>query len=168
MQPGQIYYIIYERTLIYSSRAQVTKDDQYMVSGTKEEKAGAVRAVGVVLIAIDPQGVEEARAGMPNAAYMALVVETFQALADPTRARILYALREHRLCVRDLAIIVGVSQSALSHQLALLRDRRLVKGEREGTTIYYALDDHHVGTLFREAEYHADHVLQGLPDHPQP
>ncbi len=134
-----------------------------MVSGTKQ---GKTRAIGADLIAIDPQSVAQARDGMPDEAAMALVVETFRALADPTRAHILYALRERRLCVRDLAIIVGVSQSALSHQLALLRDRRLVKGEREGTTIYYALDDHHVGTLFREAEYHADHVLQGLPDHP--
>jgi DNA-binding transcriptional ArsR family regulator len=72
------------------------------------------------------------------------------------------------LCVRDLAILVGVSESAVSHQLRLLRDRRLVKPRREGNVIYYATDDQHVAALFREAEYHADHVRQSIPDHPYP
>lgn len=65
-------------------------------------------------------------------------------------------------------MLTGVSESAVSHLLRFLRDRRLVKSRRDGTTIYYALDDHHVGALFREAAYHADHVRQGLPDHPYP
>ena len=99
---------------------------------------------------------------------LTLVVEVFKALADPTRARILYALTEQSLCVRDLAILSGVSESAVSHQLRVLRDKRLVKARREGTVIYYSLDDHHVGALFREAAFHADHVRQGLPDHQYP
>jgi ArsR family transcriptional regulator, lead/cadmium/zinc/bismuth-responsive transcriptional repressor len=119
------------------------------------------------LTPIDPLRVTRAQANMPDGAVMGLVVETFRALADPTRAHILYALRTGRLCVRDLAIIVGVSQSAVSHQMSFLRSRRLVKSERAGTTIYYSLDDRHVSTLFQEAEYHAGHVLQGLPDHPE-
>jgi DNA-binding transcriptional ArsR family regulator len=93
-------------------------------------------------------------------------VETFGALADPTRARILYALTRRPLCVRDLAHVVEISESAVSHQLRLLRDRRLVKPQRAGNIIYYALDDHHVAALFCEAEYHADHVRQGTADHP--
>ncbi len=97
-----------------------------------------------------------------------IVVEMFGALADPTRARILYALATGELCVRDLALLVGVSESAVSHQLRLLRDRRLVRSRRVGTTIYYALDDHHLPVLFREAEMHADHVRQGLADNPSP
>jgi DNA-binding transcriptional ArsR family regulator len=68
--------------------------------------------------------------------------------------------------VRDLALLSGVSESAVSHQLRLLRDRRLVKPRREGNVIYYAVDDHHLAALFREAEYHADHVRAGLADHP--
>jgi len=95
-------------------------------------------------------------------------VETFAALADPTRARILYALRAGELCVRDLALVTGVSESAVSHQLRVLRDRRLVKPRRDGTIIYYAVDDAHLAVLFHEAEYHADHVRRGLPDHPHP
>ena len=118
------------------------------------------------LTTIDPEAVAEARADIPGEGILALVVETFEALADPTRARILYAISKRRLCVRDLAILVGVSESAVSHQLRFLRTRRLVKGEREGTAIFYSLVNHHLDVLFREAEYHADHVLQGLLDHP--
>lgn len=118
------------------------------------------------IIAINPQAVEVARASALGDDRLLLVVETFQALADPTRARILYALLTQPMCVRDLALLVGISESAVSHQLRLLRDRRLVKPRRDGTVIYYALDDQHVAALFREAEYHAEHVRRGLPDHP--
>jgi ArsR family transcriptional regulator, lead/cadmium/zinc/bismuth-responsive transcriptional repressor len=117
------------------------------------------------LIAIDPDALATARAALPSDDLLRLVVEAFEALAHPSRARMLYALASGPLCVRDLAILVGLSESAVSHQLRLLRDRRLVKPRREGTTMYYALDDHHVAALFREAEYHADHVRQVLPDH---
>ena len=121
-----------------------------------------------VLIAIDAEAVEAARAAALSEAHLLLIVETFQALADLTRASILYALIQQPLCVRDLAILVGVSESAVSHQLRFLRDRRLVKPRREGNIIYYAVDDHHVAALFKEADYHIDHVRQGLPDHPYP
>lgn len=117
---------------------------------------------------IDPGAVAEVQASAPSDDQLRLVVETFQTLADPTRAKILYALIRHPLCVRDLAIIAGVSESAVSHQLRLLRDRRIVKARRQGTVITYSVDDGHVAVLFREAEYHADHVHQGIPDHPYP
>jgi len=96
------------------------------------------------------------------------MVDVFEALADFTRARILYALIKQPLCVRDLAILTGISESGVSHQLRFLRDRRLVKSRREGNVIYYKMDDHHVAALFREADYHVDHVRQGFPDHPYP
>ncbi|SRR5258708_2014898 len=117
---------------------------------------------------IDPAAVAQAREAAPPADLLALVVEAFGALADPTRARILYALIRRPLCVRDLAHVTGVSESAVSHQLRLLRGRRLVRPRRAGNVMYYAVDDHHVAALFREAEYHADHVRQGTPDHPYP
>jgi ArsR family transcriptional regulator, lead/cadmium/zinc/bismuth-responsive transcriptional repressor len=119
-----------------------------------------------VLIAIDAEAVEAARTAALPEAHLLLLVETFQALADATRARILYALTQRPMCVRDLAILVGVSESGVSHQLRLLRDRRLVKPRREGNIIYYVADDHHVAALFKEADYHVDHVRHGLPDHP--
>lgn len=121
-----------------------------------------------VLVAIDAGAVEAARNEALPEAHLQLLVETFEALADPTRARILYALIGRPMCVRDLAILVGVSASGVSHQLRLLRDRRLVRSRRDGTTIYYQVDDHHVAALFQEADYHIDHVRQGLPDHPYP
>src|SRR5260370_21578225 len=136
-----------------------------MYSGSKGE---AVMEKEDVLIAIDPETVEAARAEALPEAHLLLLVETFQALADPTRARILYALIQRPMCVRDLAILVGVSASGISHQLRFLRDRRLVKPRREGNIIYYLVDDHHVAALFKEADYHVAHVRQGLPDHPYP
>lgn len=117
---------------------------------------------------IDAEALAEAEAALPPDEVLEGVVAAFQAVADPTRARILYALVRRPQCVRDLAILVGVSESAVSHQLRLLRDRRLVKPRRAGNTIYYTVDSHHVAALFREAEYHADHVRQGLADHPYP
>ena len=118
---------------------------------------------------IDPEAVAEARLGLPEQQILQLVVEAFGAFSDPTRAKILYALVRRPLCVRDIALTVGASESAVSHQLRLLRDRRLVKRvRRSGNQIEYHLDDHHVAALFKEAEYHADHVRSGLPDHPHP
>jgi len=120
------------------------------------------------LIPIDPEKVTEVCEEAPSDELLMLVVEAFRALADPTRAKMLYALIRHSLCVRDLAIVVGVSESAVSHQLRLLRGWRLVKSQRAGNVIYYSVDDHHIAVLFREAEYHADHVRRALPDHPYP
>src|SRR5216683_4537477 len=137
----------------------------YYVSIYTYSKGEAVMAKEDALIAIDAEAVEAARAAALPGAHLLLLVETFEALADPTRARILYALIQQPLCVRDLAILVGVSESAVSHQLRFLRDRRLVKPRREGNVIYYTVDDHHVAALFKEADYHIDHVRQGLPDH---
>lgn len=121
-----------------------------------------------MLVAIDGEAVEAARAAALSEAHLLLLIETFQALADQTRVRILYALLQGPLCVRDLAILVGVSESGVSHQLRFLRDRRLVKPRRKGNIMYYTVDDHHVATLFKEADYHIDHVRQGLSDHPYP
>lgn len=120
------------------------------------------------LRAIEPETVQLIRSSGPSETLLALVVETFQALADTTRLKILYALVKSEVCVRDLAILVGVSESAISHQLRILRDRRLVTQRRRGNVIYYSLNDAHLAALFQEAEYHADHVHQGIPDHPYP
>lgn len=97
-----------------------------------------------------------------------LVAQTFQALADPTRARIVYALTRGEHSVGALAAAVGVSPSATSHHLRSLRDLRIVKFRRAGNRIFYAVDDAHVGALFREALHHLAHVVYGLPDHPEP
>lgn len=122
--------------------------------------------MSVRLKPIDPDAVARARRAVPADALFTFVVETFDALADPTRARLLYALRKRSLCVRDLAAVTGVSESAVSHQLRFLRERRLVRSRRRGSVVTYSVDDHHLAALFREAEYHADHVRHNRPDHP--
>jgi len=83
------------------------------------------------------------------------LAETFRALADPTRVKIVSALARQELCVCDLTKLLGVTQSAVSHQLRLLRNLRLVKYRREGKSAYYSLDDHHIETLLAEGIKHA-------------
>ena len=116
---------------------------------------------------LDAEAVADARSALPEPEMLELVVRAFDTLSDPTRAKILYALTRRPLCVRDLALTVGVAESAVSHQLRLLRDRSLVKSvRRDHNQVEYRIDDHHVAALFKEAEFHADHVRRGLPDHP--
>ncbi len=82
---------------------------------------------------------------------------TFQALSDPTRVRLISALTNVELCVCDLAAILGMSQSAVSHQLRSLRDLRLVKSRRDGREIFYTLDDDHIRQLFDLGLEHVQH-----------
>ena len=91
----------------------------------------------------------------------ALLAETFQAMADPSRIRLISALMETELCVCDLAAVLGMSQSAVSHQLRSLRDLRLVKHRKEGRIVYYALDDQHIRDLFQRSREHVSHSRQG-------
>lgn len=84
------------------------------------------------------------------------LAELFAAMGDPTRIRLIYALAERELCVCDLAAVLGLSVSAVSHQLRLLRGLRLVKFRREGRLAYYSLDDDHVYTLLRQGLEHVD------------
>jgi DNA-binding transcriptional ArsR family regulator len=117
------------------------------------------------LTPLDPQSLAAAQAAMPPDDQLRWMVEAAEALADTTRVRLLCALARRSLTVRDLAILAGVSESAVSHQLRFLRDRHVVKRRRHGTTMFYTVDDQHVAALVREAERHADHVSRGLPDH---
>lgn len=81
----------------------------------------------------------------------------FKAMGDPTRLRIVSALNLGERCVRDIALSVGLSQSAVSHQLKLLRDLHLVRTRKEGRRVYYSLDDDHVHSLFRQGLDHVRH-----------
>ena len=82
--------------------------------------------------------------------------ELFKAFADSTRIKILYLLFEEEHCVGDIAEDVGVSQSAISHQLKLLRYMKLVKSRREGNTVYYDLADDNVKTIINMAKEHLE------------
>jgi DNA-binding transcriptional ArsR family regulator len=85
------------------------------------------------------------------------LAETFKALSDGTRLKILHALSQEELCVCDLAEVVEMSQSLVSHQLRLLRTLRLVKYRKEGKMVYYSLDDDHIIHLFSEGLAHIRH-----------
>jgi DNA-binding transcriptional ArsR family regulator len=84
------------------------------------------------------------------------VADTFRILGDPTRIRILDALAGGELCVCDIATLAMISESAVSHQLRLLRGMRLVKSRRAGRLVFYALDDQHIIELLRQAHTHVE------------
>ena len=94
------------------------------------------------------------------------VAATLQALAAPSRLLILSELRDKPATVTELAAAVQMEQSAVSHQLRLLRTMGLVVGARHGKNVTYGLYDHHVASLLDEAVYHAEHLRLGAPDNP--
>lgn len=107
---------------------------------------------------INEDMVRQAQAQLVKVPTATRLAEFFKALSDPTRVRIISALSAGELCVCDLAATLGMSQSAISHQLRLLRQLRLVKRRKAGQMAYYTLDDEHVSTLFHEG---MDHVRHG-------
>lgn len=83
--------------------------------------------------------------------------ELFKALGDPTRLRIISLLLENEVCVHTLEAVLGMSQSAISHQLRVLRQLNLVRFRKEGRHVYYALDDEHVRDLVKQGLLHVEH-----------
>ncbi len=98
-------------------------------------------------VGVHPQSVAVARAGLLSDEELTTLAETFSALGDSNRVKILFALSTTELCVCDLAAVVGISESAVSQHLRLLRSMRWVKGRREGRMVYYSLADQHVRDL---------------------
>lgn len=107
-------------------------------------------------LASDDQALE-ARSRLIDGPTAARVAQLFKALADPSRVRIISALTHTELCVHDIAALLGMSQSAVSHQLRSLREMRLVRYRREGRHIYYQLDDAHIAELFNSGLEHTQH-----------
>jgi ArsR family transcriptional regulator, nickel/cobalt-responsive transcriptional repressor len=93
------------------------------------------------------------------------VAETMQALATPSRLRILARLYAGPASVGEISEAVGMDGSAVSHQLRILRHLGLVSGEREGRRVNYSLHDEHVGQLIEQAMSHVEHLRLGLADH---
>lgn len=91
---------------------------------------------------------------MPEEEKLYDLVELFKALGDNTRIKILYALLSAEMCVCDIAALLGMTQSAISHQLRVLKQSRLVKYRREGKIVYYSLDDEHVKHIFDQGLIH--------------
>ena len=86
-----------------------------------------------------------------------LLAETFKAMGDVTRIKIINALSLQELCVCDIAYLLGMSQSAISHQLRVLRSLKLIKNRKDGKVVYYSLDDEHIVNLFKQG---LDHVTE--------
>jgi DNA-binding transcriptional ArsR family regulator len=105
---------------------------------------------------VDQDRVARARTRMRDDRTIIDLAETFKVLAEPTRVRILHAIAEEELCVCDISAVVNATQSAISHQLRILRSARLVKARKEGKMVYYSLDDDHVRNLFEEGIRHLE------------
>ena len=94
---------------------------------------------------------------MKNERFYHDLAETFKAMSDPTRTKIIYVLcQEEELCVHDIAMIIGTTNSAISHQLRTLRNMKLVRYNKVGKLTYYSLDDLHINNLFAEGIRHVE------------
>ncbi len=116
------------------------------------------RALCCEEIEVHEDAVEQVRSQLPQDEVLYDLAELFKIFGDSTRVKILYALLEAELCVCDIAKLMDVSQSAVSHQLRVLKGSKLVKFRREGKTLYYSLADEHV---FRILSQGMEHILEG-------
>ena len=101
--------------------------------------------------------IHQVQSRMPEEGTLYDLAELFRIFGDSTRIRILYVLFEAEMCVCDIATLLGMTQSAISHQLRSLKNARLVKARREGKTVFYSLADEHVMTIIAQG---MDHVLE--------
>ena len=102
--------------------------------------------------------VEKVRSRLPDDGVLYDLADQFRIFADSSRVKILYALYESELCVGAITQALGMTQSAVSHQLRLLRNAHLVKTRREGKSIFYSLDDDHVVTIMSQGLAHIRHT----------
>ena len=121
----------------------------------------APAAPGCDVFHANDQVVADLRARLIPPPLVAALAETFKVLGDPTRVRILNALSQTELCVCDIATLLTLGESAVSHQLRLLRSLRLVRARRDGRKVFYALDDDHITRLLAQG---LEHVAEAWPD----
>ncbi len=104
--------------------------------------------------AINPELVDKIRPDMPESTILYELSDFFKVMGDNTRIRLLWALEEAEMCVNDLAVLLDMTKSAVSHQLKILRTAKLVKSSKRGKNVYYSLDDHHVKLILEKALEH--------------
>ncbi len=104
--------------------------------------------------AINIEIVKQLRPNMPESAVLNELSDFYKVMGDNTRIRLLWALEESALCVNDLAVLLNMTKSAVSHQLKILRIAKLVKSEKQGKNVYYSLNDEHVKTILEMALEH--------------
>jgi ArsR family transcriptional regulator len=107
---------------------------------------------------IHEEVVAAVREQMPTEAEAARLSEFFKVFADGTRAKVLWALDHAEMCVCDIAVLLDMTKSAISHQLRVLREAGLVKTRREGKVVYYSLADSHVADIFEKAVEHLNEI----------
>lgn len=98
--------------------------------------------------------VNRVKPNMPPDERLYDLAELFKVFGDTTRVKILWALDESEMCVCDLAVLLNMTQSAVSHQLRVLKQARLVKFRKEGKNVFYSFDDDHVKSIFEQGMYH--------------
>ena len=108
------------------------------------------------VVSINKTIVEKVRKIMKSEKTFTDLAETFSALSDPTRVKIIFALSKEELCVCDLANLIGLSSSAISHQLRILRNLKIVKYRKDGKVAYYSLADKHIEDLFNQGLEHVE------------
>jgi len=113
------------------------------------------------VVSVNEVQVKRVQKQMPDATTLQQVADIFATLGDPTRARIVFALSKSELCVCDLAVLLNMTLSAVSHQLRILRHLGLVKFRKTGRMAYYSLDDEHASELLAQALQHVEHGIQG-------
>ncbi len=107
--------------------------------------------------AVDEEKVTATKKRLPPDETFTILAETFSALADSNRAKILHSLVDQELCVCDIATVIGTSESAVSQHLRILRTLRLVKQRKEGRMMYYSLADDHIRQLLETCLDHTQH-----------
>jgi len=103
---------------------------------------------------IHDEVVAEVRLKMPDDSVLLDLADLFKVYSDSTRVKVLCALQHSEMCVCDIAVLLGMTKSAISHQLRVLRQARLVKYRKEGKVVYYSPDDAHVGNVFEQGLLH--------------
>jgi ArsR family transcriptional regulator len=119
-------------------------------------KPGATPADACDVFHATPARIARLRGSLIDGAAVDALADTFKVLGDTTRVGILDILSKSELCVCDIAALLGLSESAVSHQLRLLRRMRLARSRREGRRIFYALDDDHIVRLFQQGLRHVE------------
>ena len=109
---------------------------------------------GCGYLCVHEELVAQVQSALPDDDTLSRLTDLFKAFADGTRIRILYVLFEAEVCVCDRARLLGMTQSAVSHQLRILKQARLIKSRRDGKTVFYSLADDHVATLLRQGTEH--------------
>jgi len=106
------------------------------------------------------EAVGKAKTNMLEGEIIESLSKLFKVFGDPTRIKILWALNVHELCVLDICEVLGMTKSAVSHQLSTLKEAKLVRARREGKEVYYALDDEHVKEIFETGIVHVTHICK--------